>query len=105
MFPCLFSTEVNVADSRGQTGFFLDDVYPNPANGLVNTSYRVFGGGIVSVKVFDILGREITTLVNEYRQPGEYRMSFNATDLSSGVYLLRMTAGGNTATTKLLVVR
>ncbi|RXL42605.1 T9SS type A sorting domain-containing protein, partial [Citrobacter sp. AAK_AS5] len=48
---------------------------------------------VVTIKVFDLLGREVKTLVNEYKQPGTYQVSFNADGLSSGVYFYSMKAG------------
>jgi hypothetical protein len=57
------------------------------------------------MKVFDVLGREVATLVNEVKAPGEYSVVFDGTNLPSGVYYYRLTAGNFTETRKLMLIR
>jgi photosystem II stability/assembly factor-like uncharacterized protein len=83
----------------------LEQNYPNPFNPSTNIRFRVQGSGIVSLKVFDMLGREVATLVNEERPADFYTVSFNASGLASGVYLYRLTAGGMSLTRRMVVVR
>ena len=73
--------------------FKLEQNYPNPFNSISNVKFQIKNPGIVSLKVFDILGREVRTLLNEYKQPGKYQVSFDAGELSSGIYFYKMTAG------------
>ena len=96
---------VDIADPRGSADFSLDDVYPNPANGMVTVSYGILRGGPVFLKAYDILGREIRTLVNEYRHPGHYRVPFDSSRLSSGVYFIRANGGGVLLTRRFLLVK
>jgi photosystem II stability/assembly factor-like uncharacterized protein len=79
--------------------------YPNPFNPTTTIKYSVKEAGVVSLKVYDILGKEIATLVNEIKTPGEYTTTFDASLLSSGIYFYTMQAGGFSATNKLLLVK
>jgi hypothetical protein len=90
--------------------FALSQNYPNPFNGETNFELRVpasqagiakfsakggcaSGAELISLKVFDILGREVAILVNEAMSPGSYRIRWNSTGLSSGVYFCRLRSG------------
>ncbi len=90
------------AESKSQSpnAFSLEQNYPNPFNPTTKLSFvipaRPAGGGhssLVSLKVFDLLGREVATLVNEPKDAGEYRVVFDASNLSSGVFLYRLQVG------------
>jgi hypothetical protein len=59
----------------------------------------------VTLKVFDVLGKEVATLVNEVKQPGEYNIEWNAENMASGLYTGILTAGGITQVRKMLLVR
>jgi hypothetical protein len=87
------------------TEFRLVQNYPNPFNPTTRIEYAIPKTAHVSLKVFDLLGREVATLVNENLQPGSYETTFDGKDLSSGVYLYRLQAGGFVETKKLLLVR
>lgn len=67
--------------------------YPNPFNPSTKISYQIQERGNVTVKVFDILGNEIKTLVNEFKEKGEYNIIFDAKELSSGVYIYQIKSG------------
>jgi endo-1,4-beta-xylanase len=85
--------------------FSLSQNFPNPFNPTTSFEFRVAGSEFVSLKVLDMLGREVATLVKEYRQPGTYSVSWNASGLPSGVYFCRMQAGGFTETKKLILAK
>jgi hypothetical protein len=85
--------------------FSLSQNYPNPFNPSTHIPYSVRGSGFVSLKVYDVLGREVATLVNEVKPPGEYSVVFDGTNLPSGVYFYRLTAGGFTETRRMIVIR
>jgi len=85
--------------------FSLEQNYPNPFNQLSIINFKCSIGGYVSIVVYDLLGREVKTLVNEYKQPGTYQVSFNAEGLSSGVYFYKMTAGEFSETKKMILIR
>jgi hypothetical protein len=101
------------SDNMPET-FALYQNYPNPFNPTTTIKFQIpssklgFGNwnlGFVSLKVYDVLGREVATLVNDNLQPGNYEVTFDATGLPSGVYYYRLTAGGFTRVRKMVLVR
>ncbi|HAY32898.1 MAG TPA: FG-GAP-like repeat-containing protein [Ignavibacteria bacterium] len=83
----------------------LSQNYPNPFNPATTINYDLPIDGIVTIKVFDILGREMKTLVNEMKNAGYYNITFSASDLSSGAYFYRMTSGDFAAVKKFVVLK
>jgi hypothetical protein len=78
--------------SQVPNSFGLSQNYPNPFNPVTNINFNISTTGIVNIKVFDILGREVAAIVNnETVKPGIYRVDFDASKLSSGVYFYKMT--------------
>jgi hypothetical protein len=75
--------------------FELVQNYPNPFNPTTTIGYSIPESGEVKIGVYDVLGRKIKTLIDEYKQNGSYEVTFNAKDLSSGVYIYRITASNN----------
>jgi|GEM_PF-1388513 len=71
--------------------------YPNPFNPTTVISYQLSAVSFVTIKVYDVLGREVETLVNEKKAPGNYQASFNGSRLASGIYFYRMQAGASTS--------
>ena len=85
--------------------FALFQNYPNPFNPTTVISYQLSAVSQVSLKVYDILGREVATLVNEKENAGSYSVNFNASRLASGVYFYRLTAGSYVSVKKLVVLK
>jgi hypothetical protein len=83
----------------------LDQNYPNPFNPSTVIGYQVSTASHVNIRVFDALGREVGTLVDEDRQPGSYSVSYNAGRLASGLYMYRISAGSYVDTKRMLVVK
>ncbi len=79
--------------------------YPNPFNPSTRIRYRVAAPAEVTLKVFDLLGRQVRTLVSGYQSAGEYTATFDATDLSSGIYLYRLEAGSVVQTRRMVLVK
>jgi Carbohydrate esterase 2 N-terminal/Secretion system C-terminal sorting domain/GDSL-like Lipase/Acylhydrolase family len=79
--------------------------YPNPFNPTTTIRYELPAKEDVSMKIFDLLGREIVTLVNEMKSAGSYNVQFNASTLSSGMYFCRLQAGHAVAVSKLMLVK
>jgi len=79
--------------------------YPNPFNSMTNVKFQILKHGNVSLKVFDILGKEVKTLLNEDLQPGTYEVKFDAGDLPSGVYFYRLSANNYIFTKKLIILK
>ena len=86
-------------------GFYLGQNYPNPFNSITSVKFQIINSGIVVLKVFDILGREVKTLVNEYKQPGTYQVSFYAEGLSSGIYFYRIETNNFISTKKCVLLK
>ncbi|MDY0081113.1 MAG: T9SS type A sorting domain-containing protein, partial [Ignavibacteriaceae bacterium] len=79
--------------------------YPNPFNPETVISYQLVAGGQVSLKVYDILGNEIVTLVDKEQESGRYQVTFDASKLSSGVYICRIVTGDFVKTIKMSLVK
>jgi hypothetical protein len=80
--------------------------YPNPFNPTTKIGFRVWGlGSRVRLAVYDVLGREVAVLVNEYKNPGMYAVTFDGRGLSSGVYICRMTAGDFVESRKMVMMK
>ena len=85
--------------------YSLEQNYPNPFNPLTVIRYSLPFQSRVSLKVYDVLGREVSVLVNEEKPAGIYDVQFNATNLPSGVYFYRIFAGDFTETKKLIILK
>jgi len=82
--------------------FYLEQNYPNPFNPTTHFEFRIANFGFVSLIVYDVLGKEVATLVNEDKPAGEYEVEFNATGLPSGVYFYQLRAGEFIQTRKMI---
>ena len=98
-------TMVNVVSGDVPTIFRLEQNYPNPFNPNSEIRYQISEFRIVKLSVYDLLGREVSVLVNEQKAPGSYSVTFDGTGLSSGVYVYRLTAGDFVATKRLLLLK
>jgi hypothetical protein len=87
------------------TAFSLEQNYPNPFNPTTSIKFQVQSSTLVTLKVFDLLGRQAATLVNEQKSAGKYLVQWNAKNFASGVYFYRLTAGSFSATRKLVLLR
>ncbi len=85
--------------------YSLKQNYPNPFNPSTAIAYTLASAGNVKLVVYDILGREVKTLVNEVQQQGEHVINFNASNLASGVYFYRIDAGSFNAIKKMVLVK
>jgi len=95
---------------RTPSSFLLEQNYPNPFNPATTIKLEIPVGtsrqvGTVSLRVYDALGREVATLVNEEMKPGSYEVKWDATGLSSGVYFYRLKTGGFVETKKMILLR
>ncbi len=85
--------------------YALSQNYPNPFNPATIISYQIPADGFVTLKVYDILGKEVVTLVNEQQTMGRYSINFNATHLASGVYIYELRAGEFVQSKKMMLLR
>lgn len=98
-------TGVTVSRTGQPADLVLNQNYPNPFNPTTVIKYELPVSSLVTVKVYDVLGREIRTLVDRRQMAGEYSITFDAADLPSGVYFLRLNAGEFSATRKMMLLR
>jgi hypothetical protein len=103
--PVPFTVIVDVDDDYTVNSFELEQNYPNPFNPKTSIRYSVAERSNVTLKVFDMLGREVSTLVNRTQEAGSYSVSFDASKLSSGMYLYTITAGNYNATKKMVLMK
>ena len=85
--------------------YSLSQNYPNPFNPSTAISYQLSANSFVSLKVFDVLGREVATLVNEVKKAGTYSTTWNASGFGSGIYFCKMQAGSFSETKKLVLMK
>ncbi|MDO8550133.1 MAG: T9SS type A sorting domain-containing protein [Ignavibacteria bacterium] len=95
--------------------YSLEQNYPNPFNPTTNIGFRISTGGFISLKVYDVVGKEVTILVNEEKPAGEYEVEFSAKgrsasggdayNLSSGIYFYKLEAENNSETKKMVLLR
>lgn len=83
----------------------LSQNYPNPFNPLTTIKYSLAKDVKVLIKIYDILGREVQTLVNDFKKAGYYEVSFDGTNFASGIYFYKIEAGNFANTKKMLIVK
>ncbi len=105
MFQRIFLTDVGDEGGNVPQTFRLSQNYPNPFNPATKIDYSIAKAGVVTIKVYNTLGQEVATLVNEYLAPGHYQTTFDATHLASGVYIYKMTAGGYAESKRMLFLK
>ncbi len=101
----LISTGVKEVSAQTPKGFALEQNYPNPFNPSTTIRFSVPQTEQVSLKVYNSLGQEVQTLVNEVKGKGNYEATFNASNLPSGTYFYRLQAGVNVETKKMMLVK
>jgi hypothetical protein len=87
------------------TDFVLSQNYPNPFNPTTSIQYQIPTGSKVKIVVYDVLGKQVSVLVNEYQNAGTYTTNFDASKLASGIYLYRMEAGNFVKVNKMLLLK
>ncbi|MFZ4619883.1 MAG: S8 family peptidase [Bacteroidota bacterium] len=100
-----YSQEVEVTIGGVPTVFALEQNYPNPFNPSTVIGYQIPVYSNVSLRVYDAIGREVATLVNEAKEAGFYTATFDGSKLSSGMYIARLTSAGKSQTRKLLIMK
>ena len=105
-YQCVWDTPTNIEDEDIFVNpFSLSQNYPNPFNPSTKIKYSVPQSSIVLLKVFDVLGDEIATLVDEEKPAGTYEVEFDGNGLTSGLYFYRLQAGSFVATKKMLLMK
>lgn len=101
----IYDESTGVEDETLVQDFSLSQNYPNPFNPSTLISYNIASETFVTIKVFDILGREVNTLVNEVKNAGKHEIKFDASGLASGTYIYTINAGKNTQSKKMMVLK
>jgi hypothetical protein len=103
-----YSKEINIelGDVPGHPiEYKLSQNYPNPFNPATRIAYSLPVDGLVSLKVYDALGKEVSTLVNENKKAGSYEVMFDGSRLASGVYISKMISANYTSTIKMIIMK
>jgi hypothetical protein len=103
--PSSGATSVEPVAFSGPTNFSLGQNYPNPFNPSTNIEFGIQNAGQTTLRVFNILGQEVATLVDRYLPAGRYRVNFNANDLASGLYIYSIESGENKTARKMMLMR
>jgi protocatechuate 3,4-dioxygenase beta subunit len=98
-------TSVTVDRTVQPTEYVLEQNYPNPFNPATSIRYTLPAAGDVTMKVFDVLGKEVAILVNQFQQSGNYTVTFTANDLSSGIYFYRLETGSVKQVKKMILIK
>lgn len=85
--------------------YYLSQSYPNPFNPITKIKFSIPQSEVIQIKIYDVLGKEIQTLLNEYKTTGSYEVDFDASSLSSGIYFYRMISGSYSETKKMILLR
>lgn len=95
----------SVSKTEAPLSFSLNQNFPNPFNPSTKIKYSIADAGFVELKVFNSIGEEVSTLVEEYKNAGNYNIDFDAGDIQSGVYFYRLVSGSFSSVKKLIVVK
>jgi Secretion system C-terminal sorting domain len=98
-------TGIKKINNSSPTRFELSQNYPNPFNPTTTIRYQLPNNNLVTLKVYDVLGKELRTLVNEVQNIGSYEVTFDGNGLSSGIYFYRLVAGTYSETKKLVLMK
>jgi hypothetical protein len=104
---CVKGYPVDGINTPGSTPvqYALSQNFPNPFNPTTQIKYSIRTNGLVTIKVYDILGKEVTTLVNEVKNAGTHIIDFNGANLSSGTYIYKMESNGFTDVKRMILIK
>jgi len=105
LYVLKFDIPTAVVDEELPITFSLNQNYPNPFNPSTNISFSISEPGFVTLKVYSILGEEVAELINEFKGAGIYELNFSATNLTTGIYIAKLSAGNNIQTIKMSLLK
>jgi len=97
--------QINYQGNLAVTDYALEQNYPNPFNPSTTIKFQLPNDGMVTLKIYDILGNEITTLINEQKPQGRYEVNFNASSFASGVYIYKIQSGDFVSSKKMILLK
>jgi hypothetical protein len=100
-----YPVRVEEQNSNLPISYALYQNYPNPFNSSTVIKYSIPKEGLVTLKIYNAIGEEVTTIVNEVKQPGNYEVTFSTDKLTSGVYFYRLQAGNFVETKKMILLK
>ena len=98
-------TNVNENNSIKPNSFSLSQNYPNPFNPSTKIKYQIPNSGYVSLKIYDVLGEEVASMINKEQPAGSYEINFDASKLTSGIYFYQLKAGNNIQIKKMMLLK
>ncbi len=101
----IVSVDENISLLNSPSTFSLSQNYPNPFNPVTHLEFGISNFGFVTLKVYDLLGKEVKTLVNENMNPGRYKVDFDGSGLASGIYFYKIEADGFTVTKSMILLK
>ncbi|MBK7444414.1 MAG: T9SS type A sorting domain-containing protein, partial [Ignavibacteria bacterium] len=102
---CAFGEDNILQNEHSPKKYSLNQNYPNPFNPLTKIKYDLPNDNFVTIKIYDILGKELMNLVNEFKQAGSYSVTFDATNYPSGVYYYKITSDNFVQVRKMILIR
>ncbi len=105
MWGLKFGPIPGITSNTNELSFHLGQNYPNPFNPVTNLEFGISKSGFVSLMIYNILGEEVSEIVNEVLSQGNYKYVFDASDLSSGIYYYKLQSGEFTDTKRMLLIK
>ena len=99
--PVLF----NNSNAEIVSGLSIESAYPNPFNPSTNIEYTISNAGLVEILVYDIMGRQVGEIFNEYESAGEHKVIWNAVNYASGIYYIQIKANQDVQTQKVMLLK
>lgn len=104
----VYQSVTGIQENKGSetpTKFLLEQNYPNPFNPVTTINYSIPHKSFVSLSIYDLLGREVSSMVNQEQSPGNYSVKYDGSNLSSGIYFCKIRAGNYTDTKKIVLMK
>ena len=98
-------TGIGVVNNDIPSGYALQQNFPNPFNPTTEIEFKVAKAGLTTLRVYDIVGREVSTLVNQNMNPGTFRVKLDATNLATGTYIYTLSSGDARITKKMMLLK
>ena len=105
LYVLKFDIPTTVVDEELPISFSLKQNYPNPFNPSTNINFSIQVPGLVTLRVYSILGEEVAELLDEFKEAGNYEINFSAANLPTGIYIAKLSTGNNIQTIKMSLLK